>query len=93
MRVLIIGSKAWKELIGRIEKIEQAVESEQAKNVSSIEWVDGETVCRYLSISPRTLQRLRSRHIINYSVLNRKIYYTIGEINRVLSERLVQRKI
>lgn len=91
MAVLFIGAKSWKDLLDRIERIERAVEGEQGEHLTD-EWVDGETVCRYLKISPRTLQRLRSQHAITYSVLNRKLYYSLEEIKRVLHERSVQRK-
>ncbi len=49
--------------------------------------MDGEQVCRYLGISGRTLQRLRSDHVITYSAINRKLYYSLTEIRRVLKER------
>ena len=54
--------------------------------------MDGEQVCRYLGISGRTLQRLRTDHVITYSAINRKLYYSLTEIRRVLKERSVRRK-
>ena len=54
--------------------------------------MDGEQVCRYLGISGRTLQRLRSDHVITYSAINRKLYYSLTEIRRVLKERSVRRE-
>ena len=84
--------------VGRIEKIEAAIaslpEKGRAWNKEYIndEWMDGEQVCRYLGISGRTLQRLRSDHVITYSAINRKLYYSLTEIRRVLKERSVRRK-
>lgn len=93
MRVIIIGSKAYKELVGRIEKIERTLAGKKQQNApSDDDWVDGKTICRYLGISPRTLQRLRSERVISYSALNHKRYYTLGEIKRVLQERSVNRR-
>jgi len=92
MNVIIIGSKAYKELVGRIEKIERTLAGKKQQNApSDDDWVDGKTICRYLGISPRTLQRLRSDRVISYSSLNHKLYYTFGDIKRVLHERSVKR--
>ncbi|GFI54734.1 hypothetical protein IMSAGC022_01358 [Alistipes sp.] len=92
MKFIIIGAKAYKELVGRIEKIEQTVAREKPQTATSDDdWVDGDTVCRYLGISARTLQRLRSDRTISYSALNQKFYYTLGEIKRVLRDRCVNR--
>lgn len=80
MKIIVIGSRAYNELVGRIEKIEAAIaslpEKGRAWNKEYIndEWMDGEQVCRYLGISGRTLQRLRSDHVITYSAINRKLY-------------------
>lgn len=96
--IIVIGSRAYNELVGRIEKIEAAIaslpEKGRAWNKEYIndEWMDGEQVCRYLGISGRTLQRLRSDHVITYSAINRKLYYSLTEIRRVLKERSVRRK-
>ena len=93
MKVIIIGSKAYKELVGRIEKIERTLAGKKLQNApSDDDWVDGKTICRYLGISPCTLQRLRSERVISYSALNHKRYYTLGEIKRVLQERSVNRR-
>ncbi len=93
MRVIIIGAKAYKGLVERIEKIERSVACEKLQNTpSDDDWVDGETICQYLGISPRTLQRLRSDRVISYSALNHKFYYMLGDIKRVLQERSVNRR-
>jgi len=92
MKIIVIGSRAYNELVGRIEKIEAAIaslpEKGRAWNKEYIndEWMDG------LGISGRTLQRLRSDHVITYSAINRKLYYSLTEIRRVLKERSVRRK-
>ena len=92
MKEIIIGSKVYKELVGRIEKVEQTLAGKKLQNTpSDDDWVNGETICRYLGISPRTLQRLRSDRVISYSALNHKLYYTLGDIKRVLHERSVKR--
>ncbi|WP_416993575.1 helix-turn-helix domain-containing protein [Alistipes ihumii] len=92
MKLIILGSKAYDELVVRIENVEQAIARAKFTTVSGDDdWVDGDTVCRYLRISPRTLQRLRSDRVISYSALNHKFYYTLGEIKRVLQEHSIER--
>ena len=54
--------------------------------------MDSEQVCRYLGISGRTLQRLRSEHVNNYAAINRKLNYSLTEIRSVMKERSVRRK-
>ncbi len=90
MKIIVVGSKAYRELVNRIENIEQKIIAQETPMPSDKEWVDGETVCRYLRISKRTLQRLRSQRIINYSLLNHKIYYTLEDVKRMLLERMIQ---
>ena len=93
MKVIICGSKSYKDLGGRIEKIERTLAGKKQQNApSDDDWVDGKTICRYLGVSPRMLQRLRSERVISYSALNHKRYYTLGEIKRVLQERSVNRR-
>jgi len=93
MKIIVIGSRAYNELVGRIEKIEAAIASLPEKGRAwNKEYINGEQVCRYLGISGRTLQRLRSDHVITYSAINRKLYYSLTEIRRVLKERSVRRK-
>jgi hypothetical protein len=43
-----------------------------------------------LKISERTLQRLRTKGHISYSMISGKTYYTIAEVKRMLNERLVR---
>ena len=93
MKIIIVGAKAYKELVGRIEKIERTLAPEGVQPMSSdADWVDGKTICRYLCISSRTLLRLRADRTVPYSALGHKFYYTLGDIKRVLQERSVKRR-
>lgn len=93
MKCIIMGSKVYDKLVGRIEKLESAVADMKHTAVPrDDDWVAGDTICRYLGISPRTLQRLRSDRVIGYSALNHKLYYTLGDIKRVLQERYVNQR-
>lgn len=91
MEVITIDSKAYKELIEKIDSIASYIKNTQNSSVELDEvWVDSYEVCTFLRISERTLQRLRTNNLISYSILSGKTYYSIGEIKRILTERLVR---
>jgi len=92
MEVITVESKAYKELVAKINTIAQFVVEYQSVNTINPEeeWIDSFEVCSFLNISQRTLQRLRSKGAITYSVIAGKTYYTIAEIKRMLNERRIR---
>ena len=92
MEVITLESRAFKELLDKINAIARMVamhhpETEENPDES---WVDGCDVRTYLKISERTLQRMRTEGIISYSIISGKSYYTIGELKRLLNERKIR---
>lgn len=92
MEVITIESKAYKELIEKVNMIARIVSKfEQSSEINiDEEWVDSYDVRTYLNISKRTLQRLRSERLITYSVQRGRYYYQIKEIKRLLQERIIK---
>ena len=92
MEVITVESKVFKELVAKINTIAQFVVEYQSTNTINPEeeWIDSFEVCSFLNISQRTLQRLRSKGAITYSVIAGKTYYTIAEIKRMLNERRIR---
>ena len=91
MDVITIESKAYKEIVAKIDVIANYVFSqEDTKNEDEI-WVDSYEVCTFLKISDRTLQRLRAAGLISYSDIKGHYFYKIKEIKRLLEERLIKR--
>lgn len=92
MEVITVESKVFKELVAKINTIAQFVVEYQSTNTINPEeeWIDSFEVCSFLNISQRTLQRLRSKGAITYSVIAGKTYYTIAEIKRMLNERQIR---
>jgi len=88
MEVINIESKAFKELIEKIDNINQYVISVIQPNIDDI-WIDSYEVCTILKISQKTLQRLRDNGRITFSKINRRTYYSIGEIKRVLQNKSI----
>jgi hypothetical protein len=88
MEVITIESQAFKEIISRIDKISRYVNDHSEKNQEG--WVDNYDVCSFLKISNRTLQRLRSQRLLNYSIIRGKTFYKLSEIERMLNENLIK---
>jgi hypothetical protein len=92
MDVITVETKAFKELMAKINVIASYVFSRQddcKENEDDI-WVDSYEVCTFLKISDRTLQRLRSKGEIAYSTIRGRNFYKIGEIKRLLESRLIK---
>lgn len=92
MEVITIESEAYKDLVTKINTITKFVIEHQNDDNSNPDemWVDSYEVCTFLKISERTLQRLRSKGVISYSIIGGKSYYTIAEIKRMLNERRIR---
>lgn len=92
MKIVIMTSEAYRGIMEKIEAIERYICNEQSQKPQSPEiWLDNETVCAYMKISKRTLQRYRSDGVIAYSLIGRKTYYTVSELVRLLKEKRIYR--
>lgn len=93
MEIITFESKTYQELDAKITAIANYIFNHlqtESENEDEI-WVDSYEVCTFLKISDRTLQRLRAAGKISYSDLGGRYFYKIGEIKRVLEERLIKR--
>ncbi|MBV5283631.1 MAG: DNA-binding protein [Paludibacter sp.] len=93
MDVITIESSAFKELEAKIDLIAKFVTDHKVEVIDNPDetWVDSYDVCSFLKISERTLQRFRSKGLISYSIISGKTFYTITEVKRMLSDRIVRR--
>ena len=93
MEIITFESKAYKELDNKITAIADYIFNHtEAESTNEDEiWVDSYEVCTFLKISDRTLQRLRAAGTITYSNIKGHYFYKIGEIKRLLEERLIKR--
>ena len=87
-----IESKAFKELEAKINAIaDYILNKQESEDINEDEiWVDSYEVCTFLKISDKTLQRLRVSGTIAYSNIRGRYFYKIGEIKRMLEERLIK---
>ena len=93
MEIITFESKAYKELDNKITAIADYIFNHtEAESTNEDEiWVDSYEVCTFLKISEKTLQRLRVAGTIAYSNIKGHYFYKIGEIKRLLEERLIKR--
>ena len=92
MDVITIESIAFKELEAKINTIAKFINEQQPVLIENHDetWVDNYDVCSFLKISERTLQRLRSKGLVSYSVISGKSYYTITEVKRMLTQHIIR---
>jgi hypothetical protein len=92
MEVITMDSRAYKDLVEKIDQISTFVVKCEAgiKPQSNDEiWLDSQEVANLLRISTRTLQRLRAENLISYAILRGRCLYKLSEIERGLNERLI----
>ncbi|HBY02437.1 MAG TPA: DNA-binding protein [Rikenellaceae bacterium] len=92
MEVVTVESKAFQELVKKIDIIMDFVYDKQRHNAINEEkmWVDSHDVCNYLHISNRTLQRLRAKNCVSYSRINGKNFFRISDIRHLLESKMIR---
>jgi hypothetical protein len=95
MDVITIESTAFLELEAKISLIAKFVNEQQPTSNENPDdtWVDNYDVCSFLKISERTLQRLRSKGLVSYSVISGKSYYTLTELRRMLNQHIIRSNV
>ena len=81
MDVITIESKAYHELMGKIEKILRYIEKEEkAKAEYENRLVTNDELAEILGISKRTLQRYRASGTLPFHIIYHKTWYLESEI-------------
>ena len=95
MDVIIMESKAYQELMLKLEQINEFIRSfSAAKEVKESKenkevWLDSKAVCERLNISNRTLFRLRKERLIGYSNVRGHYRFKQSDVEKILHERHV----
>ena len=97
MKVITIDSEAYKSLVRKVERIYKYIQEQTEKTVEPLPdsgkvWIGNDEAAELLEISARTLQRLRSNGEITYSIRGGKARYTLAEIQRLISGRVIVSK-
>ncbi|HYQ56101.1 MAG TPA: helix-turn-helix domain-containing protein [Draconibacterium sp.] len=90
MEVITIESKAYQELVERIESIAQYVTNQNSNSEAASEvWLNSNEVADLLKISTRTLQRLRNDKMVSFTMLRGKCLYRLSDIEKSLQEKII----
>lgn len=94
MKVITIESEAYKSLVRKIERIYSDMKKQAKENVApqpnpSEVWVSDQEAAAMLQVSKRTMQRLRSKGKVTYSIRGGKARYTLAEVKRLLPGRVI----
>ena len=88
-RFLGYASEEFQELSGQIEQALLHVEEIREKyrpTLADKRYLNAEEVMEYLHVSPRTLQTLRDKRIIGFTVIGGKILYPEDKLLQVLDQ-------
>lgn len=89
MEIITFESSAYKELVGRIDRISAYIEKQEQQANDKEVWLTTRQVMAMLNISQRTLQRMRDSGRIGYSFAGHNCRYHIKEVERFIRERLI----
>ena len=88
MDVITLESRAFQELIGKIEKILRYVEqAKKAKTEYENRLISNDELAEILGISKRTLQRMRSTDRISYKMIYGRCYYALHDIEEAIRNK------
>ncbi|HOW25114.1 MAG TPA: helix-turn-helix domain-containing protein [Bacteroidales bacterium] len=98
MEVITIESKAFLELMRKLEEIQtKVVESGQSdpdnhpgKTGTKEIWLDNDEASQLLRVSKRTLQNYREKGTLSFSKFGNKIYYKAADIEKHLNKHYVR---
>jgi hypothetical protein len=90
MEVITMDSMVYENLVKKIDLIVDFIEEQKKNGIDKEQWVETNDVCRFLSISAKTLSRLRQRGKIEHSKVGNKIFYKIDEIDRLLNNHTIR---
>lgn len=96
MQVITLESDVVKKIIRKIDIIssfiEESVSEFRMNNYSNDDekYVDSDTVKKFLGISERTMQRIRTERLIPYSKVRGRAYYKIKDLRAMLEGRIVK---
>lgn len=79
----------------KIERIHSDIKKLAKENAAlqpdpSEVWLNDQDAAAILQVSKRTMQRLRSNGEITYSIRGGKAWYTLAEVKRLLSGRVIR---
>ena len=95
MNITCIETRTFEQMLAKVEllseRFNRLVQSPKSKELEK--WLDSQDVCSMLSISPRTLQTLRTNGRLSYSQIGSKMYYNKDEVIKLIGDRQVGKQL
>lgn len=87
MEIITIESKAYQELVSKVDAISRYVKKQEKENeLRTGRLITSDDLAEILGVSTRTLQRLRSDDRIGYKIIYGRCYYDLGDIEQAIRE-------
>ena len=90
MEIRSIEEKAYAQMKLAFEKFVREMKELCGDVRADKEWLDNQDVCELLNISKRTLQHYRDYGILPFSIIGKKCYYKISDIEKLLSDSITK---
>jgi hypothetical protein len=91
MEVITIQLEAFKEIMSKLDNIQRKVQKiSNRKKALENEMIDTFEACRILKVCRRTLERYRISHGLAYTKINRRIFYKVSDIEKLMGNNLIK---
>lgn len=84
MDIIAIKSKTFEQMKERFKGFSNQVKDLCGDNQDKEQWLGNEDVCALLQISLRTLQSYRDRGMLPFSLIGRKCYYRVSDMQQLI---------
>ena len=84
MDIIAIKSKTFEQMKERFKGFSNQVKDLCGDNQDKEQWLGNEDVCALLQISLRTLQSYRDSGMLPFSLIGRKCYYRVSDMQQLI---------
>lgn len=91
MEIVAIEKRTFEQMMQRFEDFAKQVNTLCGQNRSNENWLDNKLVCELLKISSRILQTYRDTAVLPYSLIGRKCYYKVTDIEQFVNQALTKK--
>ena len=84
MDIIAIESKTFEQMKERFKGFSNQVKDLCGDNQDKEQWLGNEDVCALLQISLRTLQSYRDSGMLPFSLIGRKCYYWVSDMQQLI---------
>ena len=84
MDIIAIESKTFEQMKERFKGFSNQVKDLCGDNQDKEQWLGNEDVCALLQISLRTLQSYRDSGMLSFSLIGRKCYYRVSDMQQLI---------